>query len=105
MIETLSCVEIGFPDFRAQVYHKYSVPIQEAVQLTELASEMFKKPVSELQHKIIGRLACIVANPLGTVVTLVLNGYGNDAMKIVRGMFEASVIAAFLKKYPAQVQE
>ena len=82
MSNTQPNVEIGYPEFRSLVYARYSAPIQEAVNLSGFGSEMFKKPVSELLHKVTGRIACIVSNPLGAVVMLVLNGYGNDAMKI-----------------------
>ena len=98
-------VEIGFPKFRSHVYAKYSVPIQEAVKLSELASVMFKKPVSEPLHQVIGRIASIVTNSLGAVVLLVLNGYGHDAMRIVRSMFEGAVTVAFLKRHPEQFQD
>jgi hypothetical protein len=36
---------------------------------------------------------------------LALNGYGHDAVRIARGMFENSVNAAYLAKYPAEVRD
>ena len=38
-------------------------------------------------------------------MVLVLNGYGNDAMKIARGMFEACVTICYLQKHPDEFQD
>lgn len=99
-------VDIGDPEFRSRVYQRYRTAIESMMGLVALASKISTtQPVSETLHKVIGRIACIVTNSLGAVVILVLNGYGNDAMKIVRSMFEGAVNAGYLKRHPEQLQD
>jgi hypothetical protein len=64
------------------------------------ASYLFGKAISEPLHKVIRQIAKNTINSLGALTTLLLNGYGNDGMKIVRGMFEYSVLASYLAKHP-----
>jgi len=61
---------------------------------------MFNTPVTGQLARTLRRLAILAWNSFGAVRTLVLNGYGNDAMKIVRGLFESEVNMAYLKRHP-----
>jgi hypothetical protein len=36
---------------------------------------------------------------------LALNGYGHDAMRIARGMYEAAVNATYLKLHPDEIDD
>ncbi len=47
----------------------------------------------------------IVSNSLGSLITLTLNGYGHDAVRIARGMFEMAVNVAYLAKHPDEVDD
>ena len=98
-------VDIGFPEFRAKFFQKYRLAIDSMGELVALGNKCTQKPVSEPLHKVIGWIACIVSNSVGAVATLVFNGYGNDAMKIARSMFEASVTASYLKRHPDQITD
>lgn len=98
-------VDIGFPEFRSKVYQKYRLAIDSLRELVELGNKCTQTPVSEPLHRVIGWLACIVSNSAGGVVTLVLNGYGNDAMKISRCMFEGCITAAHLKNHPDLIRD
>jgi hypothetical protein len=50
-------------------------------------------------------MTAIISNSLGSLITLALNGYGHDAVRISRGMFETPVNAAYLAKYPTEVDD
>jgi hypothetical protein len=50
-------------------------------------------------------MAGMVSNSFGALITLTLNGYGHDALRISRGMFEISVNAAYLQRHPEEVDD
>jgi len=98
-------VEIGFSEFRSHTYQKYPVAFEKCKELVHVANEFWNKPVSGPSPHVVGRICCIVCNSLGGLAILVLNGYGNDAMKIARGMFETAVTVGYLKRHPEQFQD
>jgi hypothetical protein len=68
-------------------------------------SDGYGKPANAKLAKVEHFIAGIVANSLGALTTLVLNGYGHDAMRIAREMYEASVNAAYLIRHPDTVED
>ncbi len=50
-------------------------------------------------------LAKIAANSVGALTTLLLNGYGPDAMSIARGILEKSMVVAYLIKNPDKLDD
>jgi len=48
-------------------------------------------------------LARSASNSFGALITLVLNGYGNDAMRIARSIFETDIVAGYLKRHPEEI--
>lgn len=98
-------ITAGFPDFWAQAHDKYPLFFKGAIELSPIMNKMFQIPVGEPLHKVIRYIAKIVSNSLGALITLALNGYGNDAMKIARGMYEGAVTVGYLKRHPEQVED
>jgi hypothetical protein len=98
-------VVAGFPDFWQVAYDKYPLFFKAAMDLLPLQNEIFRKPVSEPLHKVLRHITKIVSNSLGALIVLALNGYGNDAMKVARGMFEGAVIARYLRQYPEKLDD
>lgn len=64
--------------------------------------DVFSQAHSEPMHKVCRHLAKMVANSMNAVLLLGTNGIGNDALKIVRSMFEAAVNVAYLREHPEQ---
>ena len=54
---------------------------------------------------VLGFMTGIVSNSFGALITLSMNGYGHDALRISRGMFEISVNAAYLQRHPDEVDD
>jgi hypothetical protein len=50
-------------------------------------------------------IAAAAAHSHGALLTLVLNGYGNDAVKIARSIYEAELNILWLKNHPADVED
>ncbi len=55
--------------------------------------------------QIIAHIVKVMSNDYGAVLTLVLNGYGVQAMKIARSMFEAECNVHYLKSNPEAVKD
>ena len=98
-------VVAGFPEFWQIAHNKYPLFFRAAMDLMPLQNEIFIKPTSAPIHKVLRYIAKIVSNSLGALITLVLNGYGNDAMKVARGMFEGAVIAGYLMQHPDKLDD
>ena len=94
---------VGFPDFWETIHRKYAPVFTEAVKLASLESQLLKREVDLPLHRVLRLIARSAANSFGAIVTLVLNGYGADAMRIARSMFEADVVMAYLRKHPDAV--
>jgi hypothetical protein len=95
--------QVGFPEFWQKAHDKYPNAFKAIHDLMLIQQAIFLKSLSEPLHKVIRHLSKITMNSLGALTTLVLNGYGNDAMKIARGMFENAINVCYLQKYPAEL--
>jgi hypothetical protein len=96
---------VGFQDFWQVAHSECPEAFMAVAELTKLHNAIFAKSISEPLHKVIRRLAKVAANSLGALTTLLLNGYGNDAMKIARSLYEISVTVAYLRKHPDELED
>lgn len=98
-------VMAGFPEFWSPVYRRYKGFFDCAHLLAPIVSEMFMAPVSGTLLLTIGRLVAAAANSYGALLTLVLNGYGMDAMKIARSIYETELNILWLKNHPEDLTD
>jgi hypothetical protein len=91
-------IAAGFPEFWRPVYHKYRGFFDCALKLAPIVSDMVKTPVGGQLLHIVGRLVGAAANSYGALLTLVLNGYGLDAMKIARSIYETELNNSLAKE-------
>jgi hypothetical protein len=98
-------VIVGFPEMWQPVYTKYRLFFECATKLAPIVSEMVKTPVGGQLLLIVGRMVAAAANSYGALLTLVLNGYGQDAMKIARSIYETELNILWLKKYPEDLRD
>ena len=98
-------VVAGFPQYWQSVHDEYAPVFESVKELETLGNGMFEKPVSSPFHEVVRSIAQNVMNSFGALITLVLNGYGSDAMKIARGMFEGAVNVGYLKQYPKKFND
>jgi hypothetical protein len=96
---------VGFPDFWQTAHDKFPNAFGAIHNLIPLQQAMFAKPLGTPLHKVIRHISKMTLNSLGALTTLALNGYGNDAMKIARGMFEAAVTISYLQNHPSELQD
>lgn len=95
----------GFPEFWQRAYDAFPQFFVATDHLMLLVKAVLDKPISGKLPRILHYSTAIVSNSLGSLITLALNGYGHDAIRIARGMFENSVNAAYLAKHPTEVQD
>ena len=66
---------------------------------------MIKTPVGGQLLLIVGRMVAAAANSYGALLTLVLNGYGQDAMKIARSIYGTELNVLWLKNHPEDIED
>jgi hypothetical protein len=104
MEDTPRQVAAGFPEMWTPVYRKYKLFFDCAAKLAPITTEMIRTPVEGPLLQIIGRMAA-AANTHGALLTLVLNGYGHDAMKLARSLFEIEINILRLKAHPEEIED
>jgi hypothetical protein len=93
----------AFPEFATTVRAKYPHVFKAGSELPALSKAIFDKPVDGNMNKIVRALSKIIANDFGALLLLAENGYGIEAAKIARTMFEASVNIAYLRQHPEEL--
>jgi hypothetical protein len=95
----------GFPEFWQKSYNAFPRFFEATEHLIPLVNDILKEPVSDQLPRLLHYMTAIISNSLGSLITLSLNGYGHDAIRISRGMFEISVNGAYLAKNPTEVED
>lgn len=104
-MEQPEVIAVGFPEFWQPVYRKYNGFFDCAHHLAPIVSDMIKTPVEGQLMHIVGRMVAAAANSYGALLTLVLNGYGQDAMKIARSLYETELNVLWLKNHPEDCED
>ena len=94
----------GLPEMWQPVYTKYKPFFDCAAKIAPIITEMTATPVQGGLFQIVGRMAAAAANTHGALLTLVLNGYGHDAMKLARSLFEIEMNIIRLKYHPDEIE-
>lgn len=87
------------------VYDKYKLFFDCAEKLAPIVSEMIQTPIQGPLLQMVGQMTAAAANTHGALLTLVLNGYGHDAMKLARSLFEIELNILRLKAHPDEISD
>src|SRR5207237_2546542 len=93
----------SFEDFAVSMKKQYGLVFQAGDELPEPANQMFRKFRDNKQHKVLRALSMIVVSDFQALLVLCVNGFGLQAAKIARTMFEASVNIRYLLKFPHEI--
>jgi Family of unknown function (DUF5677) len=96
---------VGFQEMWQPVHAKYQPFFECSAQLAAIVTEITKAPVGGPLLQIVGRMAASAANTNGALLLLVLNGYGHDAMRLARSLFEIEVNIAWLQLCPEDIDD
>ncbi len=98
----------GFQEFWPKSYEVYGPVFEAFARFGDLTNRMLAaadaKPTDTVE-KAVYFLTRLTAFVLNDVVLLCGNGSGTGAMKIVRGMFETSTLAEYLRRNPKEVDD
>ena len=86
--------------FRDQMLEKHEQVLRASMQLVPIANGLLNQEIGEPLHKVLRAIARIVVNSNGAAIETATSGYGNDAAKIVRSMFEGAITIAYLRQKP-----
>lgn len=95
----------GFPEFWDRVHDRFRSFFRAVNPLQDVVNRMLQKPALSRLGTVIYFNAAITANSFGAVVALGMNGYGHDATRIARGMYEAAVNSLYLESHPEEVDD
>ena len=96
---------VGCPEMWKPVYAKYKPFFDCAAQLAVQVNEIIKTPVQGKLLQVVGRMVAAASNAAGALQILVLNGYGHDAMKLARSLFEIEVNIAWFHLHPEEIED
>ena len=102
--EALS-VLAGFPEMWQPVYEKYQHFFACAAKLQTVVSELISKPIQGHLSMVVGHILAAAANSYAALLTLVLNGFGHDAIRIARSIYEAELNVLWLKTHPGDIDD
>jgi hypothetical protein len=95
----------GFPEFQTEAIQQLEPMLAAARRFTQIGRDMLKIPVSNQLPDVAKQITLSVANSMESVLLLVTNGCGIDALRISRTMFEAAVTLHYLDSHPELVQD
>lgn len=105
LAENFPHVVAGFPEMWQPVHQKYKLFFECAFRLQPIVSEMISTPVAGHLLIIVGHTLAAASNSYGAILALVLNGFGFDAVRIARSIYEAELNVLWLKNHPEDVDD
>ena len=96
---------VGFPEFRPESLRTLEPMLAAARSFVQIGREMMNAPVSQQFPDLAKQITQTVANSMESVVILVSNGCGVDALRLARTMFEAGIVLHYLESHPELVQD
>jgi hypothetical protein len=97
--------QTGFPEFRTESLQALEPMLAAARAFVQIGREMIDAPASQQFPDLAKQISQTVANSMESVVILVSNGCGVDALKLARTMFEAAIVLHYLESHPELVQD
>ena len=98
----------GYQDYWSIANRTYGQQFNAIAELVDIANQMLKaadQKAAEPMEKVVIELTRATVSGSTDVVLLCGNGCGAGAMKIVRGMFESSWTAEYLRLNPTEAEK
>ena len=104
MADEVKFISFGFPDFGNEVFKKFEPFFQSSAGFQDALNSLVNRAYenAETWQRVVLNLGMLVGVSGMEVVTLVGNGFGQGAMKIVRGLIENAINAEFLRIEPSR---
>lgn len=102
-------MKLGFGNYRAWKWFNEQFPcfVEKHAALEALRDKIFVGKFQPTHHAdyIIFGLGRVCVEDFEQILNLCGNGFGIGAMQMVRGMYERQVTAAFISRYPDEVDK
>jgi hypothetical protein len=95
----------GFPEMWQPVFDTYRPFFEAAWKAAPIVNEMTSQTFNGQLSHVVARMVFAAANTIGALITLVCNGYGHDAMKLARSIYETELNILWLKNHPEDVED
>jgi Family of unknown function (DUF5677) len=108
MSDAVEIVSFGFADFWPQASKEYADVFLVLSRLIDLTNELLEAADMKRNGELELSVTCLTRMTvfgMNDVMLLCGNGSGIGAMKIVRGMFETSLIGEYLRRNPSEVSD
>jgi hypothetical protein len=96
---------VGFPEFWPIAVELNPVAFEEIQVLGQFQNELFRRMWNEQRLQVFRHIAKLCMNSLGAVAVLCLNGFGHDALKLARNIYEGYLTIAYLEKHPDELDD
>lgn len=102
MGQKVQFVEFGFPKFGKHIFEHYEPFFQSSITFQNTLNSLTSRAYDNVEtwQKLVLNLGMLVGVSMMELVTLVGNGFGQGAMKILRGLIENAINAEFLRLEP-----
>jgi hypothetical protein len=77
----------------------------EIANLVDVVHKVVRIPFTSPLHRLMRHLTLTGVDSLNAVVILLQNGYTHDGLRLTRSIWEAAVTVAYLRKFPAEVDD
>lgn len=98
-------VVAGFREMWQPIYAKYRQFFDATIKISAVVNDIRDRDLPEHLAQVVGRMVFVAVNTYGAIQTLVLNGYGPDALKLSRSIYEAEVNIIWLKRHPEDLRD
>jgi hypothetical protein len=99
-------VTVGCPEMWTPVYTKYKLLFDTAAKSIAFFNKVrLPGPSKGELSQVVARMLSAVSNTMGAILILAFNGYGSEALKLSRGIYETELNILWLKNNPGDVDD
>ena len=94
----------GNPEFRQKAHDKFPKFFEVGLRVNAALNSLTDRAYDNVEpyQRVIINLGMLTGISMTELITLVGNGFGYGAMKIVRGMLDYAINAEYLRRFPAE---
>jgi hypothetical protein len=96
---------VGCPEMWEPVHAEYKPYFDCAAKLSVIVNDVINVPVQGELLQVVGRMVAAASNTGSALLVLVLNGFGHDAMKLARSLFEIELNLAWFHLLPKEIED
>jgi Family of unknown function (DUF5677) len=96
---------VGNEDHWQKAFELKPDAFMEIGNLVDVVHKIARIPFTSALHRLMRHLMLTGVDSLNAVMILLQNGYTHDGLRLTRSIWEAAVTVAYLRKFPAEVDD